>query len=105
MKNLLSLLGGVELFCNFAVFLCRSPLLTGGVEGMEVDISFLYGVMLDALCFDNQESGSSHQTVKDKAAVGVHWVCIGTPVVGVSIYISAWASALLVSTVWASQSL
>ena len=46
---------------------------------MEADISFLYGVTLDALCFDVRESGSSKLIVKGKATVGAHWVCIGSP--------------------------
>ena len=35
--------------------------------------------LLDALCFDEHESGSSPQTVKGKATVGAHQVCIGSP--------------------------
>ena len=58
---------------------CAGACLDGWDRGHGNGHFVLYGVTLDALCFDNQESGSSNQTVKGKAAVGAHWVCIGSP--------------------------
>lgn len=84
---------------------CAEACLVGWDLGHGNRHFVLYGVTLDALCFDITEFGSSIKVVKGKAAVDVHWVCIGTPVMGVSICISTWASALLVLTTWACQSL
>ena len=79
--------------------------MEGEIEGAEADISF-YTALHSTLCvLTNRNLAVPKLIVKSKAAVDAHWVCIDTPVIGVLLYISAWASALLVLTIRACQSL